>query len=188
MSKFILNEEEMLVAFSKGDAMAFEAIYNKFHTHVFFIAQNYLGEDNAEDIRANCFMKLWEMHDKLHFDSMGALYSWLRRTTSNNCIDYLRKISFRRNKEIDVINNYILSNQEGVYELSDKEAIIIERLRKQVEGLPLKFKEVFQMRLKDMKFKEIAAILHADISTIKKRYARALTLINRGLNFFIFLI
>jgi RNA polymerase sigma-70 factor, ECF subfamily len=184
MRTFILNEEETLVAFSKGDAMAFEAIYKKYHTNIYFVAKKYLNDDDdAKDVRANSFIKIWEMHDTIKFDSMRALYGWLRKITANSCIDYLRMVALHASKEEFVKTQYFIEHQYHAFELSDKEAIIVERIRKQIEALPKSVKDVFKMRLSDMKFKEIAAALHADISTIKKRYARALTLINRGLNF-----
>jgi len=188
MSTFILNEEETIVAFSKGDASAFEHIYNKYHTQIYFVAQKYLSADDAKDIRANSFLKLWEMHDTLHFDSMRAIYGWLRKITANSCIDHLRMIAIRLSKEDIIKTQYFIEHQNHAFELSDKEAIIVERIRKQIEALPPMVKDVFKMRLNEMKFKDIAATLQADISTIKKRYARALTLINRGLKVFIIII
>jgi RNA polymerase sigma-70 factor (ECF subfamily) len=111
---------------------------------------------------------------------MGALFSWLRTTVSNSCIDFLRKENIREAKEADVITHYWQEHYNDTFEASDKEAVILERLLKQIDQLPPKFKQVFKMRwLLDLKFREISEQIGADISTVKKRYSRALTLLRK---------
>jgi len=177
------TDKEILVAFSQGNPLAFEHIYNRFHTHIFLVAHRYIRSDeDAKDIRSKCFIKLWELREKLDFESMGALFSWLRSTITNSCIDYLRSISIRESKRPEIIHRYLQENETDIFEASDKEAIIIERLLKQINELPPKFKEVFKMRwLGDLKFREIAEALNTDVSTIKKRYARAVVLLKRNI-------
>ena len=177
------TEKEILVAFSQGDPLAFEDIYNRFHTHIFLVAHRYIrSEEDAKDIRSKCFIKLWESRENLHFESMGALFSWLRTTITNSCIDYLRSIAIRESKRPEIVDRYWQDNQTYIFEASDKEALILERLMKEIELLPPKFKEVFKMRwLRDLKFREIAEELNTDVSTIKKRYTRAVVLLKRNI-------
>jgi RNA polymerase sigma factor (sigma-70 family) len=177
------TDKQILVAFSQGNPLAFEHIYNRFYTNIFLVAHRYIrSDDDAKDLRSKCFIKLWEHRDKLDFDTMGALFSWLQATISHSCIDYLRSISIRESKRPEIVNRYWQDNQTDIFEASDKEAIILERLRKEIELLPLKFKEVFKMRwLRDLKFREIAEELETDVSTIKKRYARAVVLLKRNI-------
>lgn len=177
----ISNEKEILIQLHEGSASAFEYLYNKYYTTVFLLVSRYIrSEEDAKDIRSRCFMKLWELRGKLKFETMAALYSWIRTTITNSCIDYLRSASIHKEKEGDVSANYLQVNSVEIYEASDKEAIVIERLWKQIEQLPPKCKEVFKMRcLNELKFREIAAILHADLSTVKKRYARAIVILKK---------
>ena len=71
-------------------------------------------------------------------------------------------------------------NDTYAFEASDKEAAILERLLKQIEQLPTNVKQVFKMHwLNNLKFREIAEQMGADISTIKKRYSRALTILKK---------
>lgn len=174
-------EKEILLEFSKGSVSAFEKIYNRFHTRMYIEAHRHIkSEDDAKDIRSKCFIKLWELREQLHFESMGALFCWLRANIIHSCIDLSRSISIREVKQTEVIFKYWQDNHPDIFEASDKEAIILERLLKQIEELPPKFKVVFKMRwLDDLKFREIAEKLNADLSTIKKRYARALILLRK---------
>jgi len=176
-----MTDKETLVAFQKGDAKAFEMIYNRFYTDVFFIAKGLIksGED-AKDIRSNCFIKLWEQRERLNFNSMGGISSWLKKIAANECLDSLRRINIRIKREDKVLDAFLSYNEMDILEISDKEALIINRLLKKIEELPAKQKEVFKMRWQnDLKFREIAEQLHTDISTIKKRYSRALTLLKK---------
>ena len=177
------TDKEILAAFSQGSPLAFEHIYNRFHTNIFLVAHRYIrSEEDAKDIRSKCFIKLWEQRDKLNFDTMGALFSWLRATITNSCIDYLRSISIRESKKPEIVQRYWQNNEMEIFEASDKEAIILERLLKDIDRLPPKCKEVFKMRwLRDLKFREIAEELNTDVSTIKKRYARAVVLLKRNI-------
>lgn len=174
-----MNDKEILKTLHEGNAKTFEIIYNRFYANVFFIAYKYIrSEEDAKDIRSGCFIKLWELKDRIEFDSMAALYGWLRSTTINSCIDYLRKKNTREYKKEEISNQYLLDNQEGIFELSDKEAILVERLLKRVDALSPKFKIVFKMRCFDeLKFTEISKQLHTDLSTIKKRYSKALKIL-----------
>ena len=177
------TDKEILEAFAQGSALAFEHVYNRFHTNIFLVAHRYIqSEEDAKDIRSKCFIKLWEQRDKLNFDTMGALFSWLRATITNSCIDYLRSITLRESKRPEIVKRYLQDNEIEIFEASDKEAIILERLLKEIDLLPPKCKEVFKMRwLRDLKFREIAEELNTDISTIKKRYARAVILLKRNI-------
>lgn len=173
------QEEELITNFKTGNTSAFEQIYKRYHTMIFLLAQQYLpSDDDAKDIRSRSFIRLWELRNSLAFDSLAAIYSWLRITTRNGCIDYLRSLSIRESKREEIIRRLLEENQEDVFEANDKEAVIIERLLYHIDQLPTKFKEVFKLRwLGDLKFREIAEQLHTDVSTIKKRYARAVELL-----------
>jgi RNA polymerase sigma-70 factor (ECF subfamily) len=173
------QDDELIAEFHRGNAAAFEQIYKRYHSYIFILAQRYLSvEEDAKDIRSRSFIRLWELRDKLKFDSMAALYSWLRSTTRNSCIDYLRGRSIRDSKISEIAKLYTESNGADVFEASDKEAIILDKLLHHIELLPTKFKQVFRLRwLDDLKFREIAEHLDADVSTIKKRYSRAVELL-----------
>lgn len=178
-----MNNDELLIAFSNGDEIAFNMIYQKYHTIIFLIIKDYVhSEDDAKDIRSGCFIKLWELHDKLHFNSLAALFVWLRTTAKNRCVDYLRALKIYDNKKKIIENEYSYYSEKEIFEVADKEAAILNRILKRLDRMPNMFKEVFMMRcLDEMKFTEIAKVLNADISTVKKRYSRALYLLKNSI-------
>lgn len=181
------KDKEILKALHEGSESAFEYIYKEMHTSIFLVARKHINsEDDAKDVRANCFMKLWDRRDKLVFNSMSELYTWLKVTATNNCIDQKRKTTYQESKKQDIINNNLQDQDNYVFEVEDKEAAILNRLMARIENLPPKFKTVFKMRwLDDLLFREIASKLGEDVSTVKKRYARAIKLIKTYSGFLI---
>jgi len=174
-----MNDYELLNRFHNGDEKAFEAIYRRYHTNIFFICAKYfLSAEEAQDVRSSCFIKLWTLRDKLVFENLQSLYSWLKSTAVNQCIDYKRKAALHASKMTEIEKQILSENDTYVFELADKEALIVNRLLTRLEKLPIKFKEVFKMRCYDeLKFVEIAKLLNENVSTVKKRYARAVKLI-----------
>lgn len=172
-----LGERDILIEFSKGNPVAFEEIYNRFYASIFLLAKRYVhSDDDAKDIRAGCFMRLWECRDSLSFNNMSRLYSWLRVIVYNKCIDYIRKSCDRRKVEREVV---YLSRFE-VFEICEKEAAIINSLLTKIEKLPIKLKTVFKMRcFNELKFREIASELNISDDLAKKRYACAIELMKR---------
>lgn len=183
------TDKEILSALHDGDKKAFEYVYNRLHTNIFLVARKYTrSEDDAKDVRSTCFMKLWEMRDRLVFNTISELFTWLKVTAKNNCIDQIRKKSFRESKEQIVLNKYLQDHEDDdSFEVSDKEAIILNRLLVKIDKLPPKVKIVFKMRWRDdLLFREIADRLGADVSTIKKRYSRAVKLLRDCRCWFLF--
>lgn len=193
MNENKIKEGEIIIAFNNGNAYAFEYIYNKYYTHIFLIAAKFLKEENnAKDVRSQVFIKLWENIGKVKFENMPTLFGWLRTITSNTCIDYIRSINtrhkyehdeniFKKVKIVRAEGEYdVLEEQEEFFECNDKEAAILNRLLYNIEKLPPNVKQVFKMRWQDdLLFREIAALLHLQLSTVKKRYARALKLLKQ---------
>lgn len=178
------TEKEILVALHEGNQAAFEYIYKQMHTKIFLVARRYVSsDDDAKDIRSNCFMRLWEMRDNLVFSTMAEVSTWLCVSAKNRAIDNKRTLRMHEKKEDKVIDAYLQDNDKYVFEIADKEAALLNRLLKEIESLPPKVKTIFKMRwLDDLLFKEIAAKLMANESTVKKRYARAVYLLRKHEN------
>lgn len=178
------NSHEALTAFNSGEDAAFDFFYKRYHTQVFVIANRYLNdEDEAKDVRSKTFIKLWQFKGKLNFRSTPQLFTWLRSTARNQCIDYIRMQAIHKSKEAAILlHNALNENVRQVFEVTDKEAAVLDRIMKGVDNLPPNLKYIFKLRCEDeLKFRDIAKQLNADVSTIKKRYARALELIKRTL-------
>lgn len=186
-----MTESQILSAFSQGDPLVFEMLYKRFHTRVFLIARRYFDSDeDAEDARSNAFIRLWQQRERLKFENMGGVYTWLRTTTAHCCVDVLRRSTMVHKKREKIEEALAFQNQqEEIFEVSDKEAVILERIMKLLDGMEPKFKKVFEMRCyHDLKFVEIAQLMNERVSTVKKRYARAVKLLSMTQRIIIFII
>src|ERR1044072_4961757 len=141
------SDLKILAAFSEGNPAAFAEIYKRFYPVTLLIALRYIPEDDAKDVRSECFIKLWQARDKLHFESMGALFSWLKVTISNACIDHIRSTGARQIRQSKYSHLELLRmEREEIFDATDKEAAILRRLLDQIETLPSKYRPVFKLR------------------------------------------
>jgi len=176
------DESELLFEFHNGNHAAFERLYDEFHTIVFLWAKKYnQSHEDAKDIRSKCFVKLWEQHSTLKFKSMRSVAGWLRFIVFNSCVDANRRTIIREKKSYEIISRFMRYHDDDVFEVSDKEAIVLNRIIKRINTLPVGIKTVFNMRvLEELKFREISEKLNIDLSLAKKRYARALFLLKKS--------
>ena len=83
------EELKILTAFKNRDAKAFAYIFRLHRKALVYFAEKLLGiREEAEDIVADSFMKLWAKHGD--FDSFPAIKSFLYVTTRNACFDFLK--------------------------------------------------------------------------------------------------
>lgn len=134
---------------------------------VFSIAYHFLGSAAlAEEISQDVFLELHKNMGKI--DSDVHALAWLRRSTTNRCIDASRKSSYRR--EVPIHDTFHPASA-GV--MSDP--MLQEGLRKAVGTLPEWQRAVVILRYQeDMDPEEIAAVLEIPVNTVKSRLHRAI--------------
>ena len=119
----------------------------------------------AEEIAQDVFLELFRNVNKMQ--SSAHLLYWLRRTTTNRCIDQSRKLAFRT--EVPM---------EGTSEPADShkftDTMLNDRLRREIAGLPEWQKAVVILRYQeDLDPVEIADVLSIPVNTVKSRLHRA---------------
>src|SRR5258708_2048152 len=83
------EELEILAAFTNRNAKAFAYIFKLHRKALVYFAEKILGvREEAEDIVADSFMKLWAKH--ADFDSFPAIKSFLYIVARNACFDFLK--------------------------------------------------------------------------------------------------
>ena len=102
-------------------------------------------------------------------ESAAHLTFWLRRSTTNRCIDQSRKMSFRT--EVPMSDGFHLAASG---EIGD--AMAGESLRRLFAKLPEWQRAIIVLRYQeDLDPGEIAAILNIPVNTVKSRLHRALS-------------
>jgi RNA polymerase sigma-70 factor, ECF subfamily len=120
----------------------------------------------AEEIAQDIFLDLYRNLAKI--DSPSHLLLWLRRTTSNRCIDHGRKMSNRMEVPMNETFHPATCGEIG-------DALLGESLRRQVAKLPEWQRAVVILRYQeDLDPLEIADLLQIPVNTVKSRLHRAL--------------
>src|SRR5581483_2261638 len=137
---------------------------------VFSIAYHFLHDRAlAEEIAQETF---WQLHKHLRsIDSPAHVVYWLRRATSNRCIDYAR-----RQKLAPQVCLESVPEPSGSDRLGDP--MLSRRLRQLVASLPPKQRMVVVLRYQeDLEPEEIARAVNIPVGTVKSQLQRSLAVL-----------
>jgi RNA polymerase sigma-70 factor (family 1) len=156
--------------FTTGDVHAFNEVYKRMHQRIYFFCKNLVGADEAIDITANCFSKLWLLHAQ--FNTRENIQAFLFITARNNCLNYLNHIKVRSQKEKEITE---IANEEVFIRNAEIEADIITRIREEVEKLPDQHKKILKLSYYDgYANQEIATMLGMSEKTVRNLKSLAL--------------
>lgn len=168
-------EEALMTKFRSGDPEAFEKIYNTYHYTIYGFARYYLQNDiEAEDITSETFVKLWKL--KANFESLNNVLAFLRITTRNACLDYLKykKRQLAGRQELF----YLLpGDDQKAFAEQEIRNEVLKHIHQAIEGLPKKSRRVMQMSVAGMKNGEIAKELNVSVQTVMNQKTSALKVI-----------
>ncbi len=124
----------------------------------------------ADDITQEVFIKCYEKMEDFRGDS--SYKTWLYKITRNKCKDYLKSKWYRSFFPTDFMperlgNNEISTEDQVINKLEDME------LSQKVLALPTKYREIIILfYYEQLKMKEIEALTHLNVETIKTRLRR----------------
>jgi RNA polymerase sigma-70 factor, ECF subfamily len=167
-----------------GDAVAWEEIVQRYHRRIYNICYRFAGtSDDAQDLTQDVFIKMYRTLSSYDVER-GAFMTWVTTMTRNLLVDHFRKTKQDRvTDSIDVAP----SEHEDAMPLSDQiedkslppDARVQSRetsetVHEALQKLSPELREAVILRdLRDMDYREIAAVLKVPEGTVKSR-------INRG--------
>ena len=160
------------------DEHNFDEIYMDFFPRLLRFAQEYVSQEDAENIIQDVFMTLWERRSdlKIHISLVSYLFALIK----NRCIDHLRrKINAERGKK-KIQEKFDLEMQMKLYSLESLDQMIsdseIEQvITKAIDSLPEKCREIFiRHKVEGKKYKEIAEELQISTNTVENQMSIAL--------------
>lgn len=175
-----LSDQELTDLLKSGDEGAYTAIYNRYwkliYVHVFKMLKN---EDDAKDIVQEVFGNLWIKAGAIKNNNniSGLLYTAAR----NRVFDLIERNKVRYDYLGEIA--HFVTEAESVQMETIDEQRILEILQREIEKLPPKMREIFELsRKENLSHKEIAGKLNISEQTVKKQVHNALKVIKPKLN------
>jgi RNA polymerase sigma-70 factor (ECF subfamily) len=172
------NDEQLMLAFQKGDTQAFEILLTRHEKGVYRFALRMLGDSmQAEEVAQESFLRV--IQSAARYKPKAGFRNYLYRIARNLCIDLLR----RRPREPRPLagdvgpegtpegipdGNPGPENHVGARQLRSA-------IRRALEALPEDQREAFLLKeVKDMKLQDVATVTGANLNTVKSRLRYAL--------------
>ncbi len=174
------TDAELLLFFGKGDEQAFNELVRRHQTRVYWVARRVLGtHEDADDIVQEVFVRAYEALGK--FRGEASLSTWLYRIAMNLSLNALRKKRLRSVLHLDELTQ----EPESAGDATDEPLLRGEyetALRRAVEALPEKQKQVFVLRYyEELSYAEIARILKKSEGGLKANYFHAVRKIQHAM-------
>ncbi|GGI23679.1 RNA polymerase sigma factor [Pedobacter mendelii] len=179
------TDNELAGFLKSGDRLAYEEIYHRYkfilHNHAW---NKFRNKQEAEDALQEVFTKLWDKRFLLeaNVNLSGYLYASVR--------NYFLNFIARK----DIQGRYVSHIQKFTEEqnvLTDhriRENQLRELIEKEIESLPARMREVFEMSRKEhLTHKEIAARLGTSEETIKKQISSVLKIMRAKFGVIVYL-
>jgi RNA polymerase sigma-70 factor, ECF subfamily len=153
----------------QGEATGFDDLVRRHQRMVFSMALHFLRDHAAaEEVAQDVFLRLHRHLGRI--ESGEGVVFWLRRVTSNRCIDYARQRRFR-----------LLSFERAPEPSVDphpRDPLLSRRLRRLVASLPRRSRMVVILRYQeDLMPEEIARVLDTPVASVKSQLHRALRML-----------
>jgi len=164
----IWTDEQLIELIQKDDQQAFELIYNRYSSKLYFSAWHLLHDTQVcEDLVQELFIHLWI---KRHLLKVDTLRSYLYKAMRNKVLMYLRS----GKAQLDVEALQKLAMQQGPdSHLLEKE--MYRALDQGMEQLPDKCRLIFYLsRKKQLSNKEISGLLNISMKTVENQITIAL--------------
>ncbi len=178
-----MTDEKLLQKAGRGDEAAFLSLYERHRDTVFRFAYRMLGSAAlAEEVTHDCFLSLVRRPGA--FDPTRAqLRTYLYAAVRNLSAKHLRRHGGESPVE-DLLDEPETEESESpLRRLLDAE--LSEEVRKAVEALPeLQREVVVLVEFEELTLAETAAVVGADVGTVKSRLHRARRRLRRALHFY----
>jgi len=161
-----------------GDRDGLKEIYQAYIAYIYSIISAFVRErEDAEDLCADFFLKLWEQAGK--YRAGGGHRAWLGAMARNMAIDFIR----RSGREMPREDAAEAAQERGAdsHPSAEDESLARLSFSETVERLPEDQRTIVTMKiLGDMTFKEIASALKMPMGTVTWKYRDSMEKLRRA--------
>lgn len=150
-----MNEAELIEGCKAGKREALETVYKLFSRQMYGVCYRYVGDDTAQDIMHDGFIKVFSSISQFRSADLQAFKTWIIRIMVNTALHHLR----------DQKINYCLSVDDLEEELQpieeeDMTLVPTDTLMKFIAELPAGYRTILNMAVfEELPHKEIAKAL-----------------------------
>jgi RNA polymerase sigma-70 factor, ECF subfamily len=176
-----VSDRNLMRRVAQGDVLAFERIYDRYHTQAFSFALAMTKHRAvAEDVMQEAFMSLWRSAGAYQ-PSRGSLKTWLFTLVHNRGIDSLRRRALSPSISIDdVAPEIIVAPEVTETEVFSREES--RHMRNLLTAIPANQREVIELAyFNELTQVEIARDLKLPLGTVKGRLRLAHMKLHRAL-------
>ncbi len=177
-----LADEDLVTLVQRGDADAFEVIYERHSTVAYSLAFRLLGDRQAaEDLVQDAFLAVWRGAAS-YASNRGSVRTWMLSVLHNRGVDRLRTLAAMARRQ-DALEQVELRRPDP----PDAAALGVDRamagsVRDELGTLPAEQHEVLRLAYYGgFTHHEIAEMLSLPLGTVKSRMRLGLERLRRGL-------
>ena len=188
--KHLLNglksDVALLARFGKGDASAFESLYERYKDQVFNHLCDQLGSlGNKQTIAEEIAQEVWtavirgaDRFQDRSGNENSSFRSWLFSIVHRRVADFWRS----QYKQPDTESAEFDADQVAEESSNLEQARLIQELMRGIDELPVEQRQSFLLREEGFSYREIAAITETNEETVKSRLRYAKKILQEKLN------
>jgi RNA polymerase sigma-70 factor (ECF subfamily) len=165
-----LADEDLMQLVQRGDARAFELVYDRHSGAAFSLAYRMVGRGNvAEDVVQEAFLSIWRSGARYE-RARGSVRTWVLGIVHHRAIDQLRRSSVhdKRRASDEGLEERLESGERTDTEVARREEAA--SIRSAMDTLPADQSHVIELAyFGGFTHTEIAGILEAPVGTVKGR-------------------
>jgi RNA polymerase sigma-70 factor, ECF subfamily len=164
------------------NTLEFQAVYDDFHPKILRYLTNIIGENEAEDLTQDVFVKVSRTLETFRGESKFS--TWLYRIATNTAIDKMRTSSFRQDIDINELDDSDDTGDRLLWIGEEKLSVEQSLMQKEmyqcfieyVKKLPVNYRTIMVLsELEGFTNNEIAEVLGISLDTVKIRLHRGKT-------------
>ncbi len=158
-----MDDDHLIADIKQGNERAFKSLFEKYYSPLCAYLRSYTPDfDTAEEIAQRTFVKFWNKREEIEVHT--SVKSYIFKMGYHSFLKTIRQ----KNKHTNLLEElkYKALEEEEQRPENDLQAAT-ERLKKIIEILPPRCREVLTLKMQGMKYQEIADHLNISIKTVE---------------------